>query len=157
MPRRRFQNGRVYKRGGKWVGSYREYEINPATGRRTRRTITFDESVTSERAAYAALKPYLDDYNVKAKSNAKPSPPKGGKTVSALIREWTDKILPLRKPAGARASLLHIRAYILLQLGPIPLNEMTLSQHQSFITALGQCLDRRKTISRTCTERSVPF
>ena len=146
MPRRRFQNGRVYKRGGKWVGSYREDEINPTTGKRTRRTITFDESVTSERAAYAALKPYLDDYNAKAKNNTKPSPPKGGKTVSALVREWTDKILPLRKPAGARASLSHIRAYILPHLGPIPLNEMTLSQHQAFVTAIGQRLDRRKTV-----------
>lgn len=146
MPRRRFQNGRVYKRGGKWVGSYREYEINPTTGKRTRRTITFDESVTSERAAYAALLPYLDDYNAKAKDNAKPSPPKGGKTVRALVQEWADKILPLRKPAGARASLSHIRAYILPHLGLIPLNEMTLRQHQTFVTAIGQCLDRRKTV-----------
>src|ERR1700674_5648938 len=42
MPRRRFQSGRVYQRGTRWVGSYREYEVNPETGKRARRTITFD-------------------------------------------------------------------------------------------------------------------
>ena len=145
MSRRRFQTGRVFLRGRKWCGSFREYETNPETGKRTRHTITFDESVTSERAAKAALRPYLDAYNAKAKDNAKPSPPKGGRTVSALVREWTEKILPLRKPGGARAAQSHIRAYILPQLGAIPLSEMTLSQHQAFVTALGQSVDRRKT------------
>ena len=53
MPRRRFQSGRVYLRGTRWVGSYREYEVNPETGKRARRTITFDAPVTSERAAKA--------------------------------------------------------------------------------------------------------
>ena len=87
MPRRRFQSGRVYQRGKRWVGSYREYEADPETGKRPRRTITFDESVTSKRAARDALKPYLDDYNAKAKTNAKPSaPPKAGKTVGAAVK-----------------------------------------------------------------------
>src|ERR1700674_5374988 len=42
MTRRRFQSGRVYQRDTRWVGSYREYEVNPETGKRARRTITFD-------------------------------------------------------------------------------------------------------------------
>jgi len=146
MPRRRFQTGRVYQRGGKWVGTFREYEANPETGNRARRTITFDESVTSERAARSALKPYLDDYNAKAKANTKPVPaPKAGKTVGTLIKEWSGKILPNRKPSGARAALSHIRAYILPELGAIHLREMNLSQHQAFVTAVGQRVDRRKT------------
>src|SRR6267143_5070585 len=145
MPRRRFQSGRVYQRGTRWVGSYREYEINPETGKRARRTITFDATVTSERAAKAALQPYLDDYNARAKANLKPSAPRSGKTVRALVDEWTDKILPNRKPGGARAALSHIRAYILPQLGELPLREMNLSQNQAFVTAVGQRVDRRKT------------
>src|SRR5258707_2100258 len=148
MPRRRFQSGRVYQRGTRWVGSYRDYETNPETGKRTRHTITFDTSVTSERAAKAALQPYLDSYNAKAKAHLKPSPPRGGKTVSALIAEWTDKILPNRKPGGARAALSHIRTYILPQLGAVPLRDMNLSQHQSFVTAVGQRVDRRKTAEK---------
>src|SRR5438094_10597967 len=99
VPRRRFQTGRVFLRCDRWCGSFREYEPNPQTGKRARRTITFDESITSKRAAMDALKPYLDDYNAKAKASAKPSPPapRTGKTVSALIAEWSDKILPNRK------------------------------------------------------------
>ncbi len=145
MPRRRFQSGRVYQRGTRWVGSYRNYEANPETGKRTRHTITFDAAVTSERAAKAALQPYLDDYNARAKANLKPSAPRGEKTVRALVDEWTDKILPNRKPGGARAALSHIRAYILPQLGELPLREMNLSQHQAFVTAVGRRVDRRKT------------
>jgi integrase len=145
MPRRRFQSGRVYLRGTRWVGSYREYEVNPETGKRARKTITFDATVTSKRAAKAALQPYLDDYNARAKAESKPSARRAGKAVRALIEEWTDKILPNRKPGGARAALSHIRAYILPQLGDVPLREMNLSQHQSFVTAVGRRVDRRKT------------
>lgn len=145
MPRRRFQSGRVYLRGTRWVGTFRDYETNPETGKRARRTITFDESVTSERAAKSALQPYLDAYNDKAKANLKPSPPRGAKTVKALLDEWTDKILPNRKPGGARASLSHIRTYILPQLGEVSLRELTLGRHQSFVTAVGLRVDRRKT------------
>lgn len=146
MPRRRFQAGRVYLRGKRWVGTFREYEANPETGERVRRTITFDESVTSERVAKAALQPYLDDYNARAKANLKPSSlPKTGKTVGALIEEWKDKILPNRKPSGARAALSHIRVYILPQIGEIPLRNLNLSLHQAFVTAVGLRVDRRKT------------
>jgi integrase len=145
MPRRRFQSGRVYQRGIRWVGSYREYDVNPETGKRTRHTITFDETVSSERAAKAALQPYLDDYNARAKANLKPSAPRGHTTVRALIEEWTDEILPNRKPGGARAAVSHIRTYILPQLGDLPLRDMNLSRHQAFVTAVGQRVDRRKT------------
>ncbi len=145
MPRRRFQSGRVYQRGTRWVGSYRDYEANPETGKRTRHTITCDAAVTSERAAKAALQPYLDDYNARAKADLKPSAPRSGKTLSALLEEWTDKILPNRKPGGARAALSHIRTYILPQLGEVPLRELTLSHHQAFVTAVGRRVDRRKT------------
>lgn len=122
------------------------YEANPETGKRTRRKITFDESITSERAAKAALQPYLDDYNAKAQANAKPpAPPKSGKTVGELIKEWQSKILPNRKPSGARAALSHIRTYIIPLVGEIPLRDLHLSQHQQFVTAVGQRVDRRKT------------
>src|SRR5260370_955591 len=138
MPRRRFQSGRDYQRGSRWVGSYRDYEANPETGKRTRHTITFDATVSSERAAKAALQPYLDDYNARAKANLKPSTPRGDKTVKALLDEWIEKILPNRKPGGARASLSHIRTYILPQISYLPLSELSLSQHQSFVTAAGR-------------------
>src|SRR4051794_21927393 len=91
VPRRRFQTGRVFLRGSRWCGSFREYEPNPQTGKRTRHTITFDGFVTSKRAAEAALKPYLDDYNAKARADKPCPPPRTGKTVRAVIQEWTEK------------------------------------------------------------------
>ena len=97
MPQRRFQNGRVYLRGSKWVGSYRDTEINPETGERIRRTITFDASVTSARAARSALQPYLDRINVQLPNLHA----RGKKKLSELIEEWKREILPNRKLGGA--------------------------------------------------------
>jgi hypothetical protein len=144
--RRRSQNGRVYLRGNKWVGTFREYDANPETGKRVRRTITFDESVTSKADAQFALKPYLDDYNIKARENAKARMrPKPSKIIGTLIEEWTTKILPNRKPGGARAARSHIRVYIVPHVGEILLSDFNLRQHQSFVTAVGQLVTRRKT------------
>ena len=142
VPRRRFQTGRIYKRGAKWVGSYRESEINPQTGKRTRRTVTFGSEVTSERAARSALQPYLDMVNVAAP----PAPRKVGKSLCEVIEEWKEKIIPNRKDGGARASLSHIRTYIAPQLGETPLHELNLSMHQAFVTTVGRHASRRKTV-----------
>jgi len=126
----------------KWVGSYRDSETNPETGKRTRHTVTFPDSVTSERAARSALQPYLDRVNIAPP----PTPKKAGKTVCELIEEWKEKIIPNRKDGGARASLSHIRSYIAPQLGETHLRELNLSMHQAFVTAVGRRVDRRKTV-----------
>jgi integrase len=141
VPRRRFQNGRVFKRGDKWVGSFRDSQTDPETGKRARRTVTFPESVTSERAARAALQPYLDRVNIAPP----PAPRRLGRKLCELIEEWKEKIIPNRKDSGARASLSHIRTYIIPQLGETPLSELSLSVHQAFVTTVGQRVDRRKT------------
>jgi integrase len=141
VPRRRFQNGRVYFRGSKWVGSYRDTEVSPETGERIRRTITFDASVTSARAARSALQPYLDRINVQLPNQ----PARGKKKLSELIEEWKREILPNRKLGGARASLSHIRTYITPLLGVKPLHELSVREHQVFVTAVGRRVDRRKT------------
>src|SRR6516165_1484819 len=112
VPRRRFQTGRVYKRGGKWVGSYRESEINPQTGKRIRRTVTFGSEVTSERAARSALQPYLDRVNIAAP----PAPRKAGKTLCEVMEQWKEKLIPNRKAGPARPARSDIRAYTPHQL-----------------------------------------
>jgi len=146
VPRRRFQKGRVYQRGKNrgWVGSFRDKdEIDPLTGRlkRPRRTVTFDESVTSERAARRALQPYLDAINVDP-----PPLQKGGKTVCDLIEEWKKEIAPNRKAGGARASLSHLRTYIVPLLGKRSLREIGLKTRQAFVTTVGLQVERRKTV-----------
>jgi len=146
VPGRRFQKGRVYQRGKnrRWVGSYRDKdEIDPLSGRlnRPRRTVTFDSSVTSERAARRALQPYLDAVNVDP-----PSHKKGGKTVCDLIEEWKQEIAPNRKAGGARASLSHLRTYIVPLLGKKSLREVGLKTRQAFVTTVGLQVGRRKTV-----------
>ena len=157
MPRRRHQQGRVYLRGKCWVGTYRTYDINPETGKRMRRTITFDESVTSERAALKALEPYLAEYNARAKADyTQRLPKRGGKKLVELVDEWTSQILPNRKYGGARACQSHIRAYIKPLLGDISLRELTTVQHQQFVTAVGLRTGRRRTTENVyATLRSI--
>src|SRR5215469_6781912 len=72
-----FRKGGCTKKGQKWVGSYRKHEINPAIGQRIRRTITFPDSVTSERAAHR-----LNRVN----DAVPPSPKRKGKRFSSLLR-----------------------------------------------------------------------
>ncbi len=145
MPRRRFQKGRVYQRGRtqRWVGSFRDDKIDPLTGqlKRIRRTVTFDSSVTSRRAALRALQPYLDGVNID------PLPPKrGGKTVAELVAEWKTEILPNRKPGGARACLSHLRKHIVPLLGKMTLREVNPKTIQTFVTTVGMRVDRKKTV-----------
>lgn len=145
VPRRRFQKGRVFQRNKikKWAGSFRDEVIDPLTGKlkRIRRTVTFDPSVTSRRAALRALQPYLDRVNVDP-----PSPKRGGKTVAELVAEWKREILPNRKPGGARASRSHLRTHIVPLLGKMPLRELNLRTRQAFVSAVGQRVSRKKTV-----------
>ena len=145
VPRRRFQKGRVYQRGRtqKWVGSFRDDKIDPLTGqlKRIRRTVTFDSSVTSRRAALRALQPYLDGVNIDP-----PPPKRGGKTVAELVAEWKTEILPNRKPGGARACLSHLRKHIVPLLGKMTLREVNPKTIQTFVTTVGMRVDRKKTV-----------
>ncbi len=141
VPRRRFQKGRVYKRGKKWIGMYYDNEVNPQTGQRIRRTVTFDDGVTSERAARRELQLYLDKVNLEP-----PSPRRGGKTVSDLIEEWKQTVAPNRKAAGLRAALSHIRTHIVPLVGSTPLRDLNVRAHQTFVTAVGLRVSRKKTV-----------
>lgn len=145
MPRRRFQKGRVFQRNKikKWAGSFRDEVIDPLTGKlkRIRRTVTFDSSVTSRRAALRELQPYLDRVNVDP-----PSPKRGGKTVGELVEEWKKEIVPNRKPGGARASLSHLRTHIVPLLGKMTLREVNPKTIQTFVTTVGMGVDRKKTV-----------
>jgi integrase len=146
VPRRRFQEGRVYQRGKtqKWVGTFREDAIDPMTGqlKRVRRTVTFDSRVNSQRAARRALKPYLDAVNVDP-----PPSRRGGKTVSDLVEEWTQKITPNRKNPGARAAQSHIRTHLLPLLGRTPLRDLNTRALQAFVTAVGRRVNAQKSVT----------
>jgi len=82
-------------------------------------------------------------------------PARGKKKLGEFIEEWKQEILPIENSAE-RASLSHIRTYITPLLGEKPLHELNVREHQSFVTAVGRQVDRRKT-GRTSTERSRQF
>src|SRR6266702_1003880 len=68
VPRRRFQRGCLFKRGKKlvWVGIFREDRLlTDGTIKRIQHKVVLRPcNKVSERAAYAALQPYLDAVNV---------------------------------------------------------------------------------------------
>jgi integrase len=116
-------------------------EVNPETGKRIRHTVTFDASITSERAARRELQQYLDNVNLEP-----PSPRRGGKTVSDLIEEWRQTVAPNRKAAGLRAASSHIRTHIVPLVGSTPLRDLNVRAHQMFVTAVGLRVSRKKTV-----------
>jgi len=135
---------------------YREAETDPETGKRIRRTITFGSEITSKRAAEAALQPYLDRVRDNTQFMMPPAPAKGGQKLYSLIDEWKEKILPNRKLGGVRACLSHIRTYLIPLLGQIRLRELTLKEHQAFVTAVGRRVNRRRTAENVyCTLTSI--
>ena len=135
---------------------YREAETDPETGKRIRRTITFGPEITSKRAAEAALQPYLDRVRDNTQFMMPPAPAKGGQKLYSLIDEWKEKILPNRKLGGVRACLSHIRTYLIPLLGQIRLRELTLKEHQAFVTAVGRRVNRRRTAENVyCTLTSI--
>jgi integrase len=104
-------------------------------------TVTFDEGVTSERAARRELQPYLDRVNLES-----PSPRRGGKTVAELIEEWKETVAPNRKDGGLRAAMSHMRSHIVPLVGSTPLRDFNARAHQVFVTAVGLRVGRKKTV-----------
>jgi integrase len=125
---------------------YREAETDPQTGKRIRRTVMFGPEIASQRAAEAALQPYLDRVRDATQAMLLPAPSKGGKKLCSLIDEWKAQILPNRKLGGARACESHIRTYLIPLLGERPLRELELREHQAFVTAVGRQVVRRRTV-----------
>ena len=61
-----------------------------------------------------------------------------------------------RELGGARACLSHIRTYLIPLLGESPLRELTLKEHQAFVTAVGRRVNRRRTAENVyCTLTSI--
>jgi integrase len=140
VPRRRFRNGRVYFRGSKWVGSYRGTEVNPETGERIRgRSRSMLQSHRRELLAVPSTLPGPNQRPIAQSARQRKE------KLSELIEEWKREILPNRKLGGARDSLSHIRTYITPLLGEKPSHELDAKEHQVFVTAVGRCVDRRKT------------
>ena len=134
VPRRRFQRGCLFKRGKKlvWVGIFREDRLlTDGTIKRIQRKVVLGPcNKVSERAAYAALQPYLDAVNVA------PAPaPKVGKTLLSAVQEWREQIAVNLKPSTVRAAESHLKRHILHRLGSLRLQELDAAQVGQIITS----------------------
>ena len=145
MPRRRFQRGCLIKRGEKpvWVGTFREdrLQLDGTIKRIQRKVVLGPCSKVSERAARAALQPYLDAVNVA------PAPaPKTGKTLQTAVQEWREQIAANLKPSTVRAAESHLKRHILPRLGSLRLQELNAKTLQAFVTTLAATGITRKSI-----------
>ncbi len=145
VPRRRFQRGCLFKRGKKlvWVGIFREDRLlTDGTIKRIQRKVVLGPcNKVSERAAYAALQPYLDAVNVA------PAPaPKVGKTLLSAVQEWREQIAVNLKPSTVRAAESHLKRHILHRLGSLRLQELNAKTLQAFVTTLAATGITRKSI-----------
>jgi integrase len=145
VPRRRFQRGCLIKRGKRpvWVGIFREDRmLLDGTIKRLQRKVVLGPCTNvSERAAYAALQPFLDAVNVAAAPI-----PKTGKTLSTAVQEWREQIAVNLKPSTVRAAESHLKQHILPRLGSLRLQELNAKTLQAFVTTLAATGITRKSI-----------
>jgi integrase len=145
VPRRRFQRGRLFKRGKRpvWVGVFREdrLQTDGPIRRAQRKVVLGPCSKVSERSAWATLQPYLDTVNVM------PAPaPRVGKSFAHVVQEWREQIAVNLKPSTVRAADSHLRQHLLPRLGSLHLPELNARQLQAFVTTLASTGITRKTI-----------
>jgi integrase len=145
VPRRRFQCGRLFKRGKSpvWVGVFREDQLQPnGTIKRVQRKVVLAPvGELSERAAWKRLQPFLDRVNDEVKL-----PPKSGITLESFVQQWRSSVAVNLKGSTARAAESHLRAHIIPKLGSLSLTEITTKTVQSFVAYLAIGGRSRKTV-----------
>jgi integrase len=146
VPRRRFQRGRLFKRGKSpvWVGVFREDQLQPnGTMKRVQRKVVLAPvSELSERAAWKRLQPFLDRVN----SESVKMPPRTGMTLEQFVKEWQTSVAINLSATTARAAESHLRAHIIPKLGGLPLTEINTKNVQSFVAYLASGGRSRKTV-----------
>jgi hypothetical protein len=153
VPRRRFQRGRIFKRGKNpvWVGVFREDRLNAnGTINRIQRTVVLGTVKTlSERTAWKSFQPYLDNVN-----GPNRMPPKSGITLNAFVKEWRTTVAVNLKGSTVRAAKSHLRAHILPKLGRLTLTEIDTKAVQAFVAYLSTDGRSRKTVENVLVSLS---
>jgi len=146
MPKRRFQRGRIFKRGhnrhATWVLAYRDDVTQPdGTIRRKQRKVVLGlaKHMTKADAAQVA-QPLLDAVNATAPLKH------AAKTLSALVEEWEKAVSPMLKPSTERAAHSHLRNHILPALGDKPLSAVSTHNVQLFVSEMAAKGLSRKSI-----------
>ena len=139
MPRRRYQRGRIIRKGRKnrekWYGVFYQAVTMPdGTQRRVRRSLRLGlVRETSKLQAIQYLQPHLDAENATA---IPPVTRKSGRTLAEHVEEWKRLIVPTIKPTTARQAISHLRTHVLPTFGDVPLHSITVRGVQSLVVDL---------------------
>lgn len=154
MARRRYQTGRVFKRGKRnpvWIGRYREDAIQPdgKTGRIYRSIILGPVSQLTEKQARRVLEPYL------ARVNSIDYRPERFAKIGEFSETWEREVLQQQKPSSIKAARSYLRIYIRPLLGEMRLEDFSVRAQQSFVTRLSQAVSRKTVVNILSTLRSI--
>jgi integrase len=143
VPRRRFQEGSLVQRSGRWYGVYR-VDVLQSDGRFKREQCWQPLGLVkeqSERNAKKQFQPYLNGVNEEAQR----LPPKTGLTLADLVREWRVNVAVNLKSSTVRAVESHLRAHNIPKLGNYRLQEIT-TNRAGFVAHLAAGKRSRKTV-----------
>jgi integrase len=156
MARRRYQQGRIFKRGKNerrvWVGRWREDVVEPdGSVRRVERSVVLGPVATigTLKNAQRALEPFL------AKVNAVDYRPGKFAKIGEFAKVWEREVLAHKKPSSVKAAESHLRTYILPWLGEVRMEEFTGQAQQNFVTRLSQRVSRKTTVNVLSTIASM--
>ena len=132
------------QRSGRWFGVYRTDVLQTnGTFRRLQRWEPLGfVSGQSERAAWKAFQPFLDQANEAAMK----LPPRSGLTLVDYVKEWRRDVAVTLKGSTARAAESHLRAHIFPKIGNLHLTEITTKTVQGFVAYLASGGRSRKTV-----------
>lgn len=151
MARRRFQTGRIFKRGKKFIGRWREDIIEGEQTIRVERSVALGliAELKTEKNAKRALQPFLDKVN-----SLDYRPAKFAKFAD-LANLWETQVLALHKPSSVKATQSHLRTYIRPWLGQVRLEDFTCQAQQNFVTRLSRSVSRKTVTNVLCTLSSM--
>ena len=147
MARRRFQTGRVFRRGKRnpvFVGRFREDVIEPdGTKIRVERSVVLGTvtELKTEKNARRAFEPFL------AQVNAIDYRPGKFSTFGKFADVWETQVLAHQKPSSIKTAKSHLKTYIRPWLGETRLEEFIGQAQQLFVTQLARRVSRKTVLN----------
>ncbi len=152
MARRRYQTGSLMLRKKSWVARWREDVVGP-DGRvrriRKSRVIGTLAELPTRKLARRRFDLML------AQVNAPGYRPGRVSTLAEFVEQWRVKVLSQRKPSTQKAAGVHLRRYILPELGRLRLDQLTLEAQQTFVSQLAKKLSRKSLVNVASTLSAI--
>lgn len=76
-------------------------------------------------------------------------------SLADFVEVWRVKVLSQRKPSTQKTAEVHLRRYILPELGRVALDRLTLEAQQTFVSRLAAKLRRKTILNVTCTLSTI--